>query len=86
MNGLTPRQRAIWVANFGAVNKLGQIGYKIVTEPVRLKYGLPSDLDHLYLYRRRHGLIDLFTISVISGAEYVGCRPAVAVRGSERIA
>ena len=85
MVALTPRQRAIYVANLEAVTKLESFGYHLVTEPVRLKYGLPSDSQHLYLYRKRKGLIDLFTISVQSDAEYVGCRPAIAVRGDQRI-
>ena len=85
MTTLTPRQRAIYARNLEAVDRLTKIGYHIVTEPARLKYGLPSDSQHLYLYRKRHGMIDLFTISVLSGAEYVGCREAVPVRGDERI-
>jgi hypothetical protein len=72
------------VANFEAVKKLERIGYRIVTKPVRLKYGLPESEDHLYLYRLRHGLIDLFTVSITSAAEYTGCREAVVVRGDER--
>jgi hypothetical protein len=72
------------IANLEAVEKLKRFGYRIVTKPVRLKYGLPESEDHLYLYRLRHGLIDLFTVSITSAANYTGCREAVVVRGNER--